>query len=299
MITKQKIHSINVEIIIVDSGSTDNTIAIGLSHSAKITHIEKENFSFGRSLNIGCEVSRGNILVFISGHCVPQNYYWLENLCDPILRKRVSYTYGRQIGDDHSNYSERCVFAKYFPPQSAVPQHGFFANNANAAIDRQAWERFRFDEELTGLEDLHIAKRLLQNGDRVGYISDAIVFHHHNETWRQIRRRYEREAYALQYIMPEIKLSGLDVLRYIFISTVTDWLTAWKNGVTSTSRIDMFRYRYNQYLGSYKGNRRQRVLSQEAKEHFFYPSPQKEYHNEKWLGSLCRPTTNKGKQPES
>ena len=59
------------EIIIVDSGSTDRTLPIAESFDCKITHISKKDFTFGRSLNHGCEIARGDILVFISGHCIP------------------------------------------------------------------------------------------------------------------------------------------------------------------------------------------------------------------------------------
>src|SRR5690606_41754809 len=38
------------------------------------------------------------------------------------------------------------------------PQDGFFCNNANSAISREAWERYRFDESVTGLEDMELAR---------------------------------------------------------------------------------------------------------------------------------------------
>lgn len=204
MIDQQKCQGFEVETVVIDSGSTDNTLDIARSHGVRVTTIKKEEFSFGRSLNLGCKYANGEILVFISGHCVPVNANWFQNLCRPLLDGLVSYTYGCQIGDDESNFSERRIFAKYFPDRSAIPQEGFFCNNANSALLRSAWEKFPFDEELTGLEDMELAKRLVAQGMRVGYVADAVVFHHHNESWPQIRRRFEREALALRSIMPEV-----------------------------------------------------------------------------------------------
>src|SRR5690606_11294535 len=83
-IASQKLGSFDVETVIVDSGSTDRTLEIADGHGARISHIRREDFSFGRSLNQGCEAAQGDILVFVSGHCVPVDAHWLRNLCEPI-----------------------------------------------------------------------------------------------------------------------------------------------------------------------------------------------------------------------
>ncbi|MCF3638478.1 glycosyltransferase [Rhizobium sp. TRM95111] len=298
MIARQKTEGHEVETVLVDSGSTDGTVAIAQRRGCKITHILKSEFSFGRSLNRGCAVSSGDILVFISGHCVPVDDNWLQALCQPVLDGEVAYTYGRQIGDDDSNYSERRIFAKYFPAVSAVPQEGFFCNNANSALLRRVWEDNPFDEGLTGLEDMDLAKRLVAAGHRVGYVAEAPVFHHHQESWAQVRRRFEREALALRSIMPEVHLSRLDVLRYLVTSVLDDWRSATRNRISSTSRGDMLRYRWNQFTGSYKGNHEHRRLSQHAKERFFYPQVNEKAIKDDWLRPLHRTPPHEGQQPE-
>ena len=159
-IRNQTINENKVEIIIVDSGSTDNTLAIANSYNCSIKKIEKVNFSFGRSLNLGCIASNGEILIFISGHCIPANEFWLQNLINPILKKEVILTYGKQIGGINTKFSELQIFEKYFPAENKIPQIGFFCNNANAAILKSEWEKFKFDEDLTGLEDMHLAKKI-------------------------------------------------------------------------------------------------------------------------------------------
>ena len=68
-----------VEVVVVDSGSTDDTLAIARSFDARITHIRKEDFSFGRSLNVGCRFADGDALVFVSGHCIPASPRWLQD----------------------------------------------------------------------------------------------------------------------------------------------------------------------------------------------------------------------------
>ncbi|WP_194098292.1 glycosyltransferase [Marivivens aquimaris] len=298
MIAKQDVRGHAVEVVLVDSGSTDGTVEIAQRKGAKIVTITKQEFSFGRSLNRGCEAAEGDALVMISGHCIPTDNNWLFNLCDPLDKGVVSYTYGRQIGDDDSNYSERRIFAKYFPETSAIPQDGFFCNNANSAVSRAAWAEFRFDEELTGLEDMELAKRMVIAGHKVGYVADATVFHHHQESWAQVRRRFEREAIALQSIMPEVQLSRFDVLRFFTVSTLGDLRSASRNGITSTSKTDMIRYRWNQFVGSYKGNHEHKVISRQAKERFFYPHVSKKADQDEWLKPLRRTSPYESQQSE-
>lgn len=298
MVARQHVGGFEPEVVLIDSGSTDGTLEIARAHGARITTITKQEFSFGRSLNRGCAFATGEILVFISGHCVPVDEHWLAALCQPLAEGRASYAYGRQIGDDDSNYSERRIFAKYFPDRSAIPQEGFFCNNANSALLRPVWEAHPFDEELTGLEDMELARRLVHAGHRIGYVAEAPVFHHHRESWAQVRRRFEREALALRSIMPEVQLSRLDVLRYLASSTFGDWRAAARNGISSTSRLDMLRYRWNQFAGSYKGNHEHRRLSQRAKEKFFYPNIPQEAEQDDWLKPLRRPSPHEGQQSE-
>lgn len=259
------------EVIIVDSGSTDGTLDIAERHGCRILHISREEFSFGRSLNLGCEAARGDILVITSGHCVPTDAHWLQRLCQPLLDNEANYSFGRQLGGERSHYSEQRIFAKYFPERTCNGQKEFFCNNANAALRYSDWERLRFNEDLTGLEDMELAQRLVGEGGRVVYVPEAAVYHYHEETWPQIQRRFEREAIALQRIMPHVHVSPFDVIRYIGSSVVKDWRSAQREDVLARQALDIARYRWHQYLGVYKGNNEHRKLSHAEKEKYFFP----------------------------
>lgn len=259
------------EVILVDSGSTDGTLEIAEQHDCIITHIDREEFSFGRSLNRGCDVATGEILVLVSGHCVPCDQHWLRNLCQPVADGVVDYSYGRQIGGADSHFSECRIFNKYFPEGSRIPQEGFFCNNANSALRYSSWKRLRFDESITGLEDMELAQRLVRDGGRIGYVADACVYHHHSESWQQVRRRFEREALALQRIMPQIHVRRRDVMRYILSSIWLDYRGARRDRVLIRNLSAIALYRFWQYIGSFHGNREHRRLSQAQKDKYFYP----------------------------
>ena len=270
-IADQKSDVCEIESVLVDSGSTDNTVEIAEKFSCRITHIKKEEFTFGKSLNIGCEFANGDFLLIISGHCIPADERWVENLVKPLINGPISYSYGRQIGRDTTKFSEEQVFDKYFPKHSAIPQEGFFCNNANAAVRKDAWEIYKFDEELTGLEDMALAQKLVAAGHKVGYVAEASVFHIHDESWGQVLHRYEREAIALQNIFPEVHISFIDCLRYMLVGILNDCSIALQNKKFFKYFPQITMFRLCQYWGSYKGNHLTKELSKHTRERYFYP----------------------------
>jgi rhamnosyltransferase len=271
-IAMQDAAGLEVETVVVDSGSSDGTLQIAQRAGCGLVHIRREEFSFGRSLNLGCEAASGEIFVIISGHCVPTDAQWLRRLCEPVSASVADYSYGRQIGGPASHFSECRIFEKYYPPQSRLPQQGFFCNNANSALSRKAWQTHRFDEDLTGLEDMELAKRLVASGGKVAYVAEACVYHYHLESWAQVKRRFEREAIALQKIMPQIHMRRRDTARYIFSSILHDLRHARSRGSALQHLPEIVRYRVAQYLGSYAGNHEHRRLSHAEKDHYFYPA---------------------------
>lgn len=268
----QNLGGLQVETVVVDSGSTDDTRTIATEFGCNVVEIKKSEFTFGRSLNIGCGAARGRNLVFISGHCIPDSPHWLVNLIAPLDEGRCAFVYGRQYGRQGiTKFSEEMLFAKYFPARSAVPQEGFFCNNANSAIPRRIWEEMPFDENVTGLEDMVLTKALVARGHKVGYVADAPVVHLHEETWSKVKTRYEREAVALQDIMPEVHVTFGDFVRYTTVGIFHDWSEALGRREFWCRAWEIAMFRIMQYWGTYKGNNDHRRLSRERKERYFYP----------------------------
>jgi glycosyltransferase involved in cell wall biosynthesis len=261
-----------VEIIVVDSGSTDGTLEIARSYDCKIVTLARSEFSFGRSLNLGCASARASILVFVSGHCVPTTPDWLWELVKPLHAPSTAITYGRQLGGPQTKFSEHALFQKYFPDHPANGQSSFFCNNANAALRADCWREHPFDETLTGLEDMHLARALVQRGYKVVYVPAAAVYHHHHEKWRQVKRRYEREAIALREIMPEVHVHWHDALRYFIAGVLGDWARAVNRKCLLSVWLEVVAFRGCQYLGTWSGNHRHRQLSHREKERYFYPN---------------------------
>jgi rhamnosyltransferase len=270
-IHSQDVDDLRYEVIIVDSGSTDKTLEIADNFACRIVHIKKSEFSFGRSLNIGCAATEGDYLVFISGHCVPTDKFWLKNLVKPLIAGDVILTYGRQIGSKTTKFSEHLLFEKFYRNTSQIPQKGYFCNNANSALLKTIWKLHPFNESLTGLEDMYLSKDLIEKKMLIGYVAEAAVYHHHNEPWNLVKRRYEREAIALQKIMPEVHISFQDFLRYFITGVFLDSANALRQKIFFKKIGEIVMFRLMQFWGSYCGNNEHRQLSNRMKEIYFYP----------------------------
>lgn len=261
-----------VEVILVDSGSSDSTVAIAESMGARVVHIPKERFSFGRALNFGCSVASGEILLFASAHIYPVYSDWIENMLYHFKNPEVGIVYGRQIGNESTQYSEHQIFDQWFPAVSCLDQQTPFCNNANCAIRKHLWEENNYDELLTGLEDLAWAKIVKEKGLKIVYNADASIVHVHEESWIKIKRRYQREAIAMKAIFPDVHFSFFEFVHLLIVSTTSDILKATKSGVIFKKIFSICSFRFMQYYGTYLGHRQRGSISWELKNRFYYPS---------------------------
>jgi glycosyltransferase involved in cell wall biosynthesis len=259
------------EIILVDSGSTDDTKRVAHQYSANVLKVSRDEFSFGRSLNIGCAAARGEFIVAASAHVYPIFNDWLEKLLSPFSDPHVALAYGKQSGTDLTKYSERQVFAKWFPEHSNSRQKHPFCNNANAAIRRCLWEKLPYDETLTGLEDLDWAKRAMRLGHGIAYAAEAVVAHRHDETSLRIYHRYRREAIAYRRIFPEERFSFYDFIRLFLLNMASDYYHAMWDRSFTANLLSIPLFRFMQFWGTYRGSVQTRSLDSRLRSTFYYP----------------------------
>jgi glycosyltransferase involved in cell wall biosynthesis len=260
----------DMEVILVDSGSTDATASIAEHYGVKVVHIQPEEFTFGRSLNTGIAAASSEFIVIASAHVYPVYPDWLERLLEPFKDLQVALTYGKQRGDADSKFSEHQVFARWFPDQSEPRQSHPFCNNANAAIRRAVWQEHPYDETLTGLEDLAWGKEVHAAGHGVAYVAEAEILHVHDETPRGVYNRYLREAMAFKQIYPEAHFNLYDFVRNASASISFDLFHAACSCVLWRSLASIFWFRWMQFWGTYQGYRHSSPLTPELRQTFYY-----------------------------
>ncbi|HMZ42804.1 MAG TPA: glycosyltransferase [Anaerolineales bacterium] len=265
----------DVDVILVDSGSTDSTVAIAESYGTRIVRIRPEEFTFGRSLNFGVKEAKREFIVMASAHVYPVYPDWLETLLRPFQDEKVALTYGKQRGYEGSKYSEHQIFHQWYPDDSNADQTTAFCNNANAAIRKSLWQQHPYDEMLTGLEDLEWAKWAKGQGYKIAYAAEAEIIHIHNETPRGVYNRYRREAMALRKIYPEAHFNFYDFLRLTTTNILSDLWHAARERVLLKNISSIFWFRYMQFHGTRMGHRETSLVTPQLRETFYYARERK------------------------
>jgi rhamnosyltransferase len=247
------------EIILVDSESSDNTVEIAKKNNCKIITIEKKDFTFGKSLNLGCKNTIGDIIVICSAHCFPRNRDWLEQLVAPFkTRKNIGMTYGKQRGLEQSNFSEKQLFYQLFP--SIYPNKlEYFSNNANSAILKNVYKQVEFDETLTGCEDIDFSRKIAKLGYETIYCPKATILHLHNESFEQIANRFYREMIALQKIFTNFYIPKRYIVQY-FKNLFLDLLKMTKQHSCNLKTIrQIFKFRTAMIIGILRARNKKEI----------------------------------------
>jgi len=272
----------DVEIILVDSGSTDGTVSVAESFGARIVRIPSAEFTFGRSLNFGLRSATREFIVIASAHVYPVYPDWLETLIRPFAEgEKVAFTYGKQRGPVTAKYSEQQIYHQWYPDASNLDQVTAFCNNANAAIRKSLWEKNPYDETLTGLEDLAWAKWVKEQGHAISYVAEAEIIHVHNETPRGVYNRYRREAMALRRIYPEANFNFYDFLRLTITNIFSDLWHAARERVLWKNIASIFWFRFMQFHGTRMGHRETSLITPQLRETFYYARERKKKDGKK------------------
>ena len=191
-IARQTIYP-DLEIIFLDSGSTDGTLEFLANLPVTLYKIASRDFRFGSSCNLIASLSVAPMLVFLSGHVLIEQKDTLEKILNILVKNPYSAGYLRQIPNKliGATAYERAYLAKRFPPRSVaivtqkVPA-GF--SNAASAFTRASWDRNRFPD-VDASEDYIWAKKHLALGGKLLYLPGARVMHSHRESAEAVYSR--------------------------------------------------------------------------------------------------------------
>ena len=93
----QKSGLAELEIFVVDSGSTDGTVDIVKNLNVKLIEIPKEQFNYSYSLNLGIKESKSDLIVILSAHAIPSQDNLLQKMVSHFEDSKVAGVYCRQI----------------------------------------------------------------------------------------------------------------------------------------------------------------------------------------------------------
>ncbi len=240
------------EVVLVDSGSSDNTVAIADRFGCRIIHLKPEEFSFGRALNIGISKAEGDIIIFLSGHSVPVSTDYFDQMVRPLSERGIAATFGRDIPRPDACPSQARDILNHFP-EADIDGNKF--SNANAAIKKEIWKKVRFDEQLSACEDFIWAQKVMSLGYKILYVPQASVFHSHTPSPVYIFMRYLRERRSMKYLL-DLPCHGIwDIIKNSYWHTKCDFLFMRDRDYQFTWYFHIPFYRLSQELGLFVGSK--------------------------------------------
>jgi rhamnosyltransferase len=180
------------EVIVIDSGSTDQTVDIvRRSPSVRLREIPAESFGHGKTRNLGAKISRGDYLVFLNADALPVDGHWLDALIAPLSNdKKIAGVYSRHLPQKECHLYMVRDLQKSMPAEPGLRSKTklldfMVFSTVSCAIPRHTWEKYPFDNEIAIAEDQEWARQVLAQGFKIMYEPASRVYHSHNYTTRQ------------------------------------------------------------------------------------------------------------------
>jgi rhamnosyltransferase len=181
----------DLDVLVVDSGSTDATVEIARSHGARVVEMAPQDFDYSRALNLGIAEARGDIVVSLSAHAVPVEDSWLERIVAVFDDPKVAGVSTRQVPWPGAPWQEVKRLQEGFDGTRRAYEPGseedILFSNAASAVRREAWLEHPFT--LPAVEDVDWARRVVAAGWSIVYEPRTAVYHSHRETPREQARR--------------------------------------------------------------------------------------------------------------
>jgi rhamnosyltransferase len=189
-----------LEILVIDSGSVDETIDYAIEHGAIVKTIPAETFNHGLTRNYGISLSSGDIIILMTQDAVPADEYLVKNLVSSFsLADNVGGVYAKQIPRPEADIITKRNLDNWLTGRTALeiremkdeatyeqlsPMEKYmFCNfdNVCSAISRKAWESLPLAESNFG-EDVEWCLRSLKAGWKIIYQPAAAVIHSHDRS---------------------------------------------------------------------------------------------------------------------
>lgn len=172
------------EVIVVDSGSTDNTLEIVnlIYPSAKIILPFDSVYLPGKFINYGlAEVSKKTeYVILLSAHCVPTSNQWLKGMVESIeISNGVVGAYCKQIPCRSTNFENKRDLVNSFGDEVIIKSKDAFFHNAASIVSTETLKNFPFCASAKHIEDRLWAEEVLRAGMKIKYDPSISVIHEH------------------------------------------------------------------------------------------------------------------------
>ena len=189
-----QLYGIPLEILVLDSGSTDNSVELAKAYGARVLEIDSNHFNHGLTRNIGVKEAKGDLIYFTVQDAwlfVPTNLIemskWFED-------ESVMAVCGHQAVPHEKDKNPLLWFRRVTEPVAEVRQYvsgkdmpSFSWDNVNAMYRKSALIELTFDRTDTA-EDCIWAYNALKKGFKLVYDPSLVIYHYHHRTFNYVFR---------------------------------------------------------------------------------------------------------------
>jgi teichuronic acid biosynthesis glycosyltransferase TuaG len=227
---------LNWELIIIDDGSTDNTVIIVnefIKKDSRIRYIYQNNAKQARARNNGIENAKGTILAFLDSDDL-----WLSTKLEKsILEFNTSMTdllftnsfitSDFLIDINNHNYKKMNVVSGYYSGNEALKL--FIQGNRipllTVLVKKEKLKKIGgFNEQFTPAEDYDLWLRLLKNGCKFLAIDDVLSIYRLQQNSSTANDRLATKAVLLSI---RNNFSNASILEFEALNFVKRWIKRW------------------------------------------------------------------------
>jgi rhamnosyltransferase len=230
-----------VEVLVIDSGSTDATLEIIEKYpKVRLHQIPNTEFGHGKTRNLAVDMAKGEYILFLTQDAVPASPYWLESMVEPFeLSDKVGCVVGKQI--PHANAPATIkrevsiVFKGLGPDDSISLQRknditaelnlvNTFMSDTNSAVRKDLHSKIPF-RDVNYAEDQGLGIDMLDAGYYKAYAPLGAVDHSHDYGAREYFKRKFDEYVGLRKTTGYVATAGYKELCWGSAkATMQDWI---------------------------------------------------------------------------
>lgn len=226
-----------VEIVVVDSGSRDGTVAVAREAGCVVVEILPSEFSHSYARNRGADEATGDYLLFMVQDAYPIGDHWmagiLQFLQDHAHEKLVAASCAEYSRSDSDVMYDSMIHTHYqflgclhYDRIGELKDGGHAAlrsegqlSDVSCMIDRATFQRYRYRGDYA--EDLDLGIRLIQDGYRVAMLASVKVIHSHNRPAYYYLKRSFVDVIFLVNLFPDFDYAHIESQSGLFAGVLS------------------------------------------------------------------------------
>ena len=261
-----------IEIVIVDSGSTDGTVARARAAGNNVVEIPPADFSHSYARNTGADAAHGDYLLFMVQDAYPIGDYWVYG----ILRYLLDHADEKLVAASCAEYSRSDSDMMY---DSMINTHYRFLgcldydrigeyhgddhmslraygqlSDVSCLIPRETFARYRYRGDYA--EDLDLGIRLIKDGFRVAMLASVKAIHSHNRpAYYYLKRSFVDVIFLVRqfndFVYPHVESErGL----IAGIVSVGAHLSDWRSGFDGAGSERVLHDELSEWIGAWRSS---------------------------------------------